>query len=654
MREWGVKRDSRSRHFPCLTSHDSRIALREICATLIDSPAPMENTSPPSGSAGTGSSAEERVIEGTGAAPGIAIGSAYCYDASAPNVRRATVDPGEVEAEIELLANAVQRAEQELKTVQALVPDAVEADTDAIIEAQALMLRDEGFLQAVRGRIREHHESAGAAVKAVLQAHRERLEASDDQYLRARTDDLTDLEKRLLRSLRRGKVAANMETHSVLVAQELTATDLLRFSRHSLLGCVTAEGGTTSHVSIIAKALNLPIIVGAHDVLEAVSSGDQVVLDGEDGRLIVRPRPSTVERYQQRQAERTAQPWESEDLVDRPVATTDGRPVTLRANIGVEAELDLLDPYGADGIGLLRTELFFLADGGGPLAEDHQTEVYRRVVDAASASGATIRLLDLGGDERVPRLHTGPPEENPFLGWRGIRMLLDRPDELLRPQLRALLRANRHGPLRMLLPMVTDLEEVHRVRTILDEEAEHLSAEGVPHDPDLPLGILVEVPASALQAHAFAEHVDFFSIGTNDLTQYMLAVDRGNDRVAARHDALHPAVLSLVLRVVEAGRMAGCPVEVCGEIASDVQAVPVLLGLGVDALSVSPQYLPAVQRIVRATDYEDAKTLARDCLGETDAEVARRRAREWIDTHVSTSSLQTSAGSGSGAKGEDP
>jgi phosphotransferase system enzyme I (PtsI) len=216
-------------------------------------------------------------------------------------------------------------------------------------------------------------------------------------------------------------------------------------------------------------------------------------------------------------------------------------------------------------------------------------------------------------------------------------MLLDRPDDLLRPQLRALLRANRHGPLRILLPMVTDLEEVRRVRALLEEETDHLQEEGVPHDPDLPLGIVVEVPAAALQAHAFAEHVDFFSIGTNDLTQYVLAVDRGNDRVATRHDALHPAVLSLVLRVVEAGRMAGCPVEVCGEIASDVQAVPVLLGLGVETLSVSPQYLPAVQRIVREIGYDDAKRLARDCLGETDAETVRRRARKWIDTHLSSS-----------------
>jgi phosphotransferase system enzyme I (PtsI) len=594
---------------------------------------------------GASSSADECVIEGRGAAPGIAIGTAYRYDASAPEVRRATIDAEEVEAELELFANALQRAEQELETVRALAPDTLEADTDAIIEAQALMLRDEEFLQSVRRRVREHHESAGTAVKTVLSTHRERLEASDDEYLSDRTEDFEDLEKRLLRSLRRGKVAANMETHSVLVAPDLTATDLLRFSRHNLLGCVIANGGTTSHLSIVAKALHLPLLVGIGEAPTTVASGDLVILDGDEGQLLLHPSSSTLERYRQRQDERDTHPWESGDRANQPVVTTDGRAVTLRANVGLETELDLLEPYGAEGIGLLRTELFFLADGK-TLVEDRQAEVYRTVAETAGESGATIRLLDLGGDERLSRMHAGLREDNPFLGWRGLRMLLDRPDELLRPQLRALLRANRHGPLRMLLPMVTDLGEVRRVRAIVDEEADRLSEEGVPHDPDLPLGIVVEVPAAALQAHAFAEHVDFFSIGTNDLTQYVLAVDRGNDRVAARHDALHPAVLGLILRVVEAGRRTDRPVELCGEIASEVQAVPVLLGLGLDTLSVSPQYLSAVQRIVRAVSYEDTKALARECLQATDAETVRRRARDWVDAHVPSSSSADRASPG--------
>ena len=593
--------------------------------------APLE-----AGSDDAGTTADERVFEATGAVPGIAIGTAYRYDASVPDVRRDTIAPAEVEAELELLDNAVQRAEQELDTVRALTPEGLEADANALIEAQALMLRDEEFLHSIRERIREHHESAGAAVTAVLKTHRARLQASDDEYLRDRTGDLVDLEKRLLRSLRRGKVAANIDADSVLVAQNLTATDLLRFSRHSLRGCVTAKGGATSHLSIVAKALNLPLLVGAGEAVNIVSSGDLVVLDGDEGQLLLHPNGPTLEHYRQQQTDApVGSPMEEEEN-GGPLRTTDGQAVTLRANIGVEEELDLLTNYGADGVGLLRTELFFLAKRGGTLAENQQTNVYRTVAEATGAAGATIRLLDLGGDERIPQMHTGPPEANPFLGWRGIRMLLDRPDELLRPQLRALLRANQHGTLRLLLPMVTDLEEVHRVRALLKEESDRLSAKNVSHDPNLPLGIVVEVPAAALQAHAFTEHVDFFSIGTNDLTQYVLAVDRGNDRVAARHSALHPAVLGLILRVVEAGRSAGCPVEICGEVASDIQAVPVLLGLGVDTFSVSPHYLPAVQRIVRSVRYEDAKALAREALQATDAETVRRRARKWISAHVSS------------------
>lgn len=597
------------------------------------------------------SSTDERIVRGTGAASGIAIGTAYRYDVSAPETRRTTIDAGAVEGELELLANAVQRAEQELDTIRTLAADSLEADTDAIIEAQALMLRDEELLAAVRRRIRERRESAEAAVKRVLKAHRDRLEESDDEYLRERTEDLVDLEKRLLRALRRGKIAASIDTHSVVLAQDLTATDLLRFSQYSLLGCVTAKGGATSHLSIVAKALNLPLLVGVGEALSSVSSGDRVVLDADEGRLIVHPDSSTLDQYRERRSEREAQSWEGENLADQPVVTTDGRTVTLRANIGLEKELDLLEPYGADGVGLLRTELFFLAEGGGNLAEDRQAEAYRTVAEATGTSGASIRLLDLGGDDRFPRIHPGPREDNPFLGWRGIRVLLDRPDELLRPQVRALLRANRHGNLRVLLPMVTDLEEVRRVRAILEEEIDRLSEEGVAHDPDLPLGIVVEVPAAALQAHAFAEHVDFFSIGTNDLTQYALAVDRGNDRVAMRHDALHPAVLGLILRVVEAGRAAGCPVEVCGEVAADVQAVPLLLGLGLDTLSVSPVYLPAVHRIVRAVSYAETKTLARHALEATDVETVRRRTREWIDTHVS-SSFDWAVGGSSGSAAE--
>jgi len=578
---------------------------------------------------------DEQIIEGIGAAPGIAMGPAYRYDASGPAVRRDPVSPDEVNAELERLANAVQRAKQELETVRTFAPASLTDDSGAIFEAQALMLDDEEVLRAIRHRIRDEMIPAGAAVQDVLDTHRARLEESDDARLRTGADDLRDLERRLLRALQRGALGTTIDARSVVVAQDLTVTDLLRFRRHDLLGAVTAKGGATSHVAIVAKTLRLPLLVGLGEDLDAVPSGTRVILDGTEGRLIVRPDAATLEDYQQRRSATPSSMVPAEEASAAPLRTTDGRGVTLRANVGVEAELDLLDAYGADGIGLLRTELFLLADADPhSITEDQQVEAYRRVAEAAGDEGATIRLFDLGGDERVPRLPPEAREDNPFLGWRGLRVLLDCPDELLRPQLRALLRANRHGALRVLLPMVTDVAEVRRVRDILEEEADRLAGQDVPHDPDLPLGVMVEVPAVALQVHAFSEWVEFFSVGTNDLTQYVLAVDRGHERVGARHDALHPAVLGLLLRVVEAGRMAGCPVEVCGEIAADVQAVPVLLGLGIDTLSVSSPSMPAVRRMVRSIGYEAAKDLARDVLQAPDAQGVRRRVREWIDARL--------------------
>ena len=579
---------------------------------------------------------DERIIEGTGAAPGVAVGTAYRHEASAPRVHHGAIAPDEVDAELDRLANAVQRAEQELETVRTLAPDALAADTDAIFEAQALMLRDEDVLQAIRQRIREEKEPAGTAVQEVLGAHRERLEESNDAQLRTGADDLLEVEQRLLRALRRSTTMAHIGAQSVVVAEDLTATDLLRFHQHDLLGAVTAQGGPASHAAIVARALGLPFLVGAGEALQAVASGERVIVDGTEGRLVVQPRAATVEEYRQRPADTSPPMGRGTEKTGRPLQTTDGHPVTLRANVGLEAELDRLRSGPGDGIGLLRTELFLRAKGD-PRAvpEEQQVELYRTAAEAAGSAGATIRLLDLGDKDRGPGRAAGAPENNPVWGWRGLRMLLDRPDELLRPQLRALLRANQEGVLRVLLPMVTDVAEVRRVRQVMDEESDRLTEDGVPHDSNLPLGIMVEVPAAALQAPAFTELVDFFSVGTNDLTQYVLAADRGSGRSTVRHDALHPAVLGLILRVVEAGRMSGCPVEVCGEIAGDVQAVPVLLGLGVDTLSVSPPSLPGVRRIIRSVGYDAAKALARDVLQVDDAQAVRRRARAWIDTHLS-------------------
>jgi phosphotransferase system enzyme I (PtsI) len=304
--------------------------------------------------------------------------------------------------------------------------------------------------------------------------------------------------------------------------------------------------------------------------------------------------------------------------------------VTLRANVEFREELGLLERYGAEGIGLLRTEMLFLTRPGCTMTEDEQVEVYRAAAEAAGPAGVTLRLLDLGGDKHLP---VGHREPNPFLGWRGVRVLLDRP-ELLRPQLRAVLRANVEGRFRMLLPMVTTLDDVEHIRQALADEADRLSQRGIAHDASLPLGVMVEVPAVALQAEQFAEAVDFFSIGTNDLTQYTLAVDRGNDRVAHRYDAVHPAVLRLIRQTVRAARENDVPTTLCGEVASDPEAIPLLIGLGVDALSASPTYLPSIQRVVRHLSAAETSSLVAAALDAPDAASVRTRTRDWLREHL--------------------
>jgi len=569
---------------------------------------------------------EEHVIEGIGVTPGIVIGSVHRYHVEQPTVTRQFIDADEVEAELTLLADALNRARQELDTVHSVAQNRLDEEGAAILEAQELMLRDDEVLDPVRRRIEDDRESAAYALSTVLQQHRERLEVSDDPYLRERAGDLEDLEMRLLQALQRGKTAAEIEPNSIVVANQLTAADVIRFSRHGMLGFATARGGETSHVSIVARALNLPAVVGIDDVTGHVADHDRAVLDGRGGRLVLHPTADTLEHYRRQRARREALLEQEPSANTGPTTTDDGRTITVRATVDFGETLDDLHRIGADGIGLMRTEVLFLRGEWESLAEDRQVETYRAAAETAGDAGATVRLLDVGGDKMTPFARS---EDNPFLGWRGIRVLLDRPDELLRPQLRALLRANRYGTLRVLIPMVAHLDELQRVRAILEEEVDRLATQDVPHDPNLPLGVMVEVPSVALQASLFAEAADFLSLGTNDLTQYVLAVDRGNDRVAGRFDALHPAVLSLVARTVDAGHASDTPVTLCGEVASDLRAVPVLLGLGLEILSVPPPYLPMVRHVVSKTSRTAAEALAADVREAPDAGTVRRRIRAW-------------------------
>ncbi len=567
---------------------------------------------------------------GIGVSPGIAIGPAYLYARIPFEVQQRAIDPDLVGAETARFEQAIRRAERDLHKIIAVTREKLGEGSASIFEAQLLMLRDEAMYPEVISCIEQKGINAGFAVQSVMSKHRQIMEASDSEYLRERSKDLLDIQDRIIRHLRRGRILSAVDEDSIVIAENLTAADIILFSRRGILGCATDFGGPTSHVSIMARALGVPAVVSTHGATAQVATGDLVILDGIRGELLVNPDEATLERYRVKQKRYKRLLQEDKQLVGLPAETLDGHPVLLQANLELKEEIPLMAENGAQGVGLFRTEMLLLMEGRAIVTEEEQTVEYTRVVEAVAPHTTTFRILDLGGDKLLPMGHR---EHNPFLGWRGIRILLDKP-ELLVPQLRAILRASAHGPTRILLPMITRLSEVRQFKQILAETMDTLATEGVPFDRTISVGVMVEVPSVALQADLFAAEVDFFSIGTNDLTQYVLAVDRGNDLVAEIYNELHPAVLELIRMTAEAAHNVGIPVSLCGELATNLRAVPVLLGLGVDSLSASPVYLPAMKRVIRAMKRSEGKALAARALASSDPEDFRRFMDRWLEEHA--------------------
>ena len=580
--------------------------------------APLDPTPRPAPSPGLEGGLDELVVEGIGVAPGVAIGAVYLYGGGGYQADPEHLDADAVEAELGRFERAVARSERELKKIGIVAQQKLDAGSAGIFDAQALILRDDQFYGAVVERVRDGRQGAGWAVQSVMTGLRRRLEGSANAGLRERAADFLDVQDRVLRNLQQGRAVSRIDRDRVVVAERLSAADVLLFSRHGVLAVVMDFGGPTSHVAIMARALGVPAVVSLHGLAGNVAPGDTVVVDGFSGTVTVRPSAETRAAAEVK-AERFARLAEDRAAVAAaPSETADGHAVALQANVEFREEFPLLHEYGAEGVGLFRTEMLFLTQGRA-LDEGQQYDVYRDAVAAAAPHAVTFRLLDLGGDKVLPMSRR---EANPMLGWRGLRILLDKPD-LLRPQLRAVLRASAEAPdaapPRILLPMVSGLEEVRQFRREYQAACDELDAEGIAHRTDLPLGIMVEVPSVALLASTFARYVDFFSVGTNDLTQFTLAVDRGNDLVSGLYHELHPAVLGLVRQTVEAAGGAGFPVSVCGEIAADPRVTPLLVGLGVTALSVSPAYLSLVKRVLRAFTLDEAEDLARRALRQPDA-----------------------------------
>ncbi len=572
---------------------------------------------------------EEVIVAGKGVSPGIAIGSVYLYSRATIQVEEQQIRPNQVDNELGRLDHALKRSQRDLSKIISITREKIGDDSASIFEAQALMLIDEALVGEVTQLVKSDLYKADYAVRVVMEEHRQRLAAASSQYLRERVHDLEDVEERLIRHLRREKLISAIDHDRIVIAENLTAADLVLFSRREILGAAMDFGGATSHVSIMARSLRLPCVVGTHNLSDHAESGMEAIVDGFRGTVILNPTDETRRQYQLRQKRFARLLQDSQHLLSLPAETLDHRVVSIRANLEFKSELGLLEEYGAEGIGLFRTELLFLMEGRLDVGEERQFDTYRAINETVGEEVTTIRLLDLGGDKMLPMAHR---EHNPFLGWRGIRVLLDRP-EVLATHLRAILRASAFGSLRILVPMVTTVAEIRRVKELVAEQMELLSQRGQAFDPDIQLGAMIEVPSAALMADRFAAEVDFLSIGTNDLTQYVLAVDRGNDLVSDLYQEVHPAVLGLLQRIVDAGNRHDVPVSICGEMAADTRIVPILIGLGIREFSVAPVYIPHVKRIIRSLEYEDVSRLSETALAARDAAAVDELLEHWLASH---------------------
>lgn len=551
------------------------------------------------------------IRDGIPASPGIVIGPAHVLRWEPPRVPHVSVSADQMEGEIERFHQALAWAKQRLRSIQAQTAEKLGSVEAQIFEPQILMLDDPDLVEGTVSYIRDNHLSAARAFELRMLEYQSDWSRSGHPMIMDRMNDLLDVQIRVTRRLLGVQDVElsfdRFDEPVILLARDLTPSITVQLDREWILGIATDAGTRTSHSAILSRSLQLPAVVSLGDLSQHVSNGQQLILDGREGRVVVVPDQEEIERYRERDFR--IREWEQELvlLAHLQAVTPDDQHVVLRGNIDLPGEAAAVRAHGARGIGLYRTE-FFVVGRSAPPDEEEQYRCYRDVAEVFPDDAIYIRAFDLGGDKFPAFLHM-PPEENPFLGWRAIRVLLDVP-ELFRTQLRALLRSTAHGDVRIMVPLVNELEEIQRTREMLDEEGDRLRAAGIPFNQGYKLGAMIETPAAALTAHELARYCDFFSIGTNDLVQYTLAVDRGNARLAPRYNPFHPSVLRLLRMTADAGRHAGIEVSVCGEIAANPLAVFMMLGLGITSFSVSASALPEIKKVIRSVPYSEARAAA--------------------------------------------
>lgn len=549
----------------------------------------------------------DNLLTGIAAAPGLEIGKAVIYTKEILSIDETMItDPAEG---IKNLHDALEKSKKELNKILGFAKEKMGEVRAAIFEAQVMILDDPVLISQIENRIIKEHKQPEYIVNDEISRYQNIMVRSSEMYMKERASDIEDIKNRIIRNLQKRRWESKIINDAIVVSDNLTPADTILFTRSNAKAYITDHGGLTSHAAIIARSLDLPAVVGCHNGTEKIKDGDLLIVDGFHGLIFINPTERQLEFFREKIKHLEEIDSGLEELKNKPSVTIDGREINLMANVDVSGEIDVCISNGAKGIGLYRTELIIEELGEFP-DENEQTRIYTNLANRIYPDIATIRAFDIGGD-KVKALHI--KESNPFLGLRGIRFLLENPN-LFKTQVRSILKASVNKNIQFMIPMVSTLQEIQKTKELIEECKHELKKESIPFDRHMRIGIMVEVPSAAVMAKEFAKEVDFFSIGTNDLIQFLMAVDRGNDVVSNLYQEFHPSVLRTLSHIVKEGKKSKITVSICGEMAADTLAVPVLVGIGLDCLSVSPSAIPSIKRTIRALSYANAKQLAEECM----------------------------------------
>ena len=577
------------------------------------------------------SARQEIRFEGVGVSPGMACGTIHVVRDDLEDVVRYRIAPSQIPDEIGRFETALIQTRMQILEMQQRIAESIGAKDAAIFDAHLLVVEDRTLIDEVLRKLETDLCNVEWVFQEVATRYAETLNKIDDPYLRERALDIQDVTKRVIRNLqgKAPKTFLALSEQHILIAHNLTPSDTASINRANVLGIATDVGSRTSHAAILARSLNIPAVVGLHDITAKLETGQHVLVDGSDGLLIIDPAPETVAHYAEIESRRAQVAAQLKELRTTRSTTRDGHHIVLSANIELPEDVEAVAANGAEGIGLYRTEFLYLNRTALP-TEHEQFETYRRVAERLRPDPLIIRTFDLGGDKLAPGTVDIADELNPFLGWRAIRLCLEHID-IFKTQLRAILRASAIGNIKIMFPMISGLEELRRAKAVLAECQDELRRSGIPFGEEIEVGAMIEIPSAAICANALAPEVDFFSIGTNDLIQYTLAVDRVNEKLAHLYEPTHPAILRLLKMIAEAAHAIHIWVGVCGEMAGDVALIPLLLGLGMDELSAGATLVPRVKRAVQSLAIPECRELVEETLKLNTASEILARCLELAD-----------------------